>query len=93
MNKKAGFILKIVKEIEDKFNCIAYAYFDEKGGWWCICVDNYELYMKDDVFRKAVKIYHIISSKKKVKITFSYCKPLESKLKELAKNDNLILNI
>lgn len=93
MNKDSGFVLKIVRQIECKFNCIAYAYVDETAKWWNICCNDYELYMKDEEFKKFRQNWHIISKKRGIKICFCCCNPIESKLHELVNKDNLILDV
>ena len=93
MNKYSGFILKIVRQLEERFNCIAYAHVDENGKWWNVCIDNYDIYMKDLEFKKFTHAWHIIAKKRGIQILFCYCKPLESKLGQLAKEENLVMNI
>ena len=93
MNKYSGFVLKIVKQIEEKFGCIAYAYVEENDKWWCICVNDYDLYMGDEDFKKLRKNWHIIAKKRKIGIVFCYCHPIESKLSQLANNNNLVMNV
>ena len=93
MNKYSGFVLNIIKQIEEKFNCIAYAYVEDTGKWWNICVNDYDLYMSNQDFKQFRHNWHIIAKKRKISITFCYCNPIESKLGELAKKDNLVMNI
>lgn len=93
MNKYSGFVLKIIKQIEEKFNCISYAYVEDTGKRWNICVNDYDLYMSNHDFKQFCHNWHIIAKKRKISITFCYCNPIESKLGELAKKDNLVMNI
>lgn len=90
------YIFKIIKEIEERWGCICYAYLDSNTPntniWWTICIDNYELYTSEEI-KPWFDKYRNESNKRGIKILFCYCNPIESKLLELAKNDNLILNI
>lgn len=93
MNKYSGFVLKIIKQLEEKFNCIAYAYVEDTGKLWNICVNDYDMYMSNQDFKKFRHNWHIIAKKRKIGILFFYCNTIESKLGELANKDNLVMNI
>lgn len=92
MNKYSGFILKIVKQIEEKFDCIAYGYIEDNHNWWNVCVSDYNIYVNED-FKRFCKNWHIISRKRGFKILFSFCTPIESKLNQLSNNYNLVMNV
>lgn len=85
-----SFILKVVRETEERFACICFAHKTNIG--WIICMDDYDSYMNKEN-RPWFNKWHEESKKRGLKIVFCYCNSLESKLLELAKDDNLILNI
>jgi hypothetical protein len=85
MNKK---ILNLCKAIEDKFNCICYAY--EDSFYWAICIDNYNLYFSTEFF-KFTK--YLRAKYKKLRLVFFYCNPSEKSLLKLASENNLVMSI
>lgn len=91
-----GFIFKIVKKTEEKFGCICYSYKDSNTPktycWWNVCIDDYDSYTSND-FKNWSSCCHAEAKKVGINILFCYCNPLESKLVELAEQDNLIMNI
>jgi len=96
MNER-GFVYKVVKNIESKFSgVISYAYLDfninKTYRWWCVCIDNYELYTSAE-FRNFANNWQKLSKKINAKIVFVYCIPKEKKLIELSENNNLIMNV
>lgn len=97
--KERKFILKIIKHIEREFGVIAYGYkwtnTPDTFSVWNICINNYELYMADKRFKAISKVYHIAWRKSfpdNLRMGFCYCEPKESKLLELADQDNLVMN-
>jgi hypothetical protein len=92
LKNSSGFILKIVMQIECKFNCLAYAYLDEITKLWHICCDDYELYANDEIYKEFRAKCHNLSKERGVKIVFCYCNPTESQLINLIDN-NLIMNL
>lgn len=93
MNER-NFISKLVRQTEEKFGCICYAYKDSNmsNTWWNICIDNYEIYYSDE-FRAWAKKWYRKSKDVKISLVFCYCKPIEEKLANFAAEDNLILNL
>ena len=93
MNER-NFIYKLVRQTEEKFGCICYAYTDGNTNktdvWWDVCIDNYELYYSDE-FCAWIKEWHRKS--KDINLVFCYCPPIEEKLAKFAEEDNLILNL
>lgn len=89
-----NFIYNLVRQTEERFKCICYAYKDGNDTkthvWWSICIDNYELYFSDE-FRKWTKEWHDKSRNNRMRILFCYCNPSEEKLAKLAEEDNLVL--
>lgn len=88
----SGLILKIIRQIEEKFNCITYAYIEENNDWWNICISNYDVYRGDE-FKKLKNNWRIILNKRKIKAVFCYCNPIESNLIKLSNDNNLIMNV
>jgi len=91
MKKEVSFIQKVVKLTEKNFGVICYAYKD--GDWWWICINDYDIYSKDELYKKWKENWRKIGKSISVNVTYCYCNPLESKLRELSDNDNLIMNI
>lgn len=93
MNER-NFICKLVRQTEEKFGCICYAYKDRNmnNTWWDICIDNYEIYYSDK-FRKWAKEWYRKSKDVTINLVICYCKPTEEKLANFAAEDNLILNL
>ena len=64
MKNEHKFISKLVKDIEDKFSVLAYAYRDGNKSkthvWWTICVNNCDLYYKTVTSLHFIFIYSII---------------------------------
>lgn len=90
-----SIVFKIVKIIESEFpNVIAYAYLDNNTSmtetWWSICIDNWELYHSAEF--KEFSSGCRKQLKKKIKLLFCYCNPLEKKLLQLAEDNNLLIN-
>lgn len=92
MTKYSGFILKIIKQIENNFDCIAYGYIDDSNNFWHICVSNYDIYISIE-FKDFCKKHYITSIKRGVRILFCFCNPIENKLKYLSDNYNLVMNV
>lgn len=96
MKNERKFINKLVKEIEDKFSVLAYAYLDgnepKTHVWWTVCVNDYNLYVSDD-YKKFISQKRVVANKLDIKLLFAYRNTLESILVELAEQDNLIMNI
>lgn len=91
-----SFILKVIRQTEERFGCICYAHLDSNtpktNVWWSVCMNDYEAYMNKDNRTWFDKWYQE-GKKRGIKILFCYCNPVESKLLGFAKEDNLILNI
>ena len=96
MKNECKFINKLVKDIEDKFSVLAYAYLDgnepKTHVWWTVCVNDYNLYVSDD-YKKFISQKRVVANKLDIKLLFAYRNTLESILVELAEQDNLIMNI
>ena len=96
MKNERKFINKLVKDIEDKFSVLAYAYLDgnepKTHVWWTVCVNDYNLYVGDD-YKKFISQKRVVANKLDIKLLFAYRNTLESILAELAEQDNLIMNI
>ena len=96
MKNERKFISKLVKDIEDKFSVLAYAYLDgnepKTHVWWTVCVNDYNLYVDDD-YKKFIVQKRVVANKLDIKLLFAYRNTLESILVELAEQDNLIMNI
>ena len=96
MKNERKFINKLVKDIEDKFSVLAYAYLDgnepKTHVWWTVCVNDYNLYVSDD-YKKFISQKRVVTNKLDIKLLFAYRNTLESILVELAEQDNLIMNI
>ena len=96
MKNEHKFISKLVKDIEDKFSVLAYAYLDgnepKTHVWWTVCVNDYNLYVSDD-YKKFISQKRVVANKLDIKLLFAYRNTLESILVELAEQDNLIMNI
>lgn len=96
MKNERKFINKLVKDIEDKFSVLAYAYLDgnepKTHVWWTVCVNDYNLYVSAD-YKRFTEQKRVISNKLGIKLLFAYRNTLESILIELAEQDNLIMNI
>ena len=96
MKNERKFINKLVKDIEDKFSVLAYAYLDgnepKTHVWWTVCVNDYNLYVSDD-YKKFISQKRVVANKLDIKLLFAYRNTLESILAELAEQDNLIMNI
>ena len=96
MKNERKFINKLVKDIEDKFSVLAYAYLDgnepKTHVWWTVCVNDYNLYVGDD-YKKFMAQKRVVANKLDIKLLFAYRNTLESILVELAEQDNLIMNI
>ena len=96
MKNERKFINKLVKDIEDKFSVLAYAYLDgnepKTHVWWTVCVNDYNLYVGDD-YKKFIAQKRVVANKLDIKLLFAYRNTLESILVELAEQDNLIMNI
>ena len=97
--KERKFILKIIKHVEREFGVIAYGYKwtnpSRTHSVWNICINNYELYMADKRFKAIANVYHKAWRKTfpdNLRMGFCYCEPKESKLLELAEQDNLVMN-
>lgn len=96
MKNERKFINKLVKDIEDKFSVLAYAYLDgnepKTHVWWTVCVNDYNLYVSDN-YKKFISQKRVVANKLDIKLLFAYRNTLESILVELAEQDNLIMNI
>lgn len=96
MKNERKFINKLVKDIEDKFSVLAYAYLDgnepKTHVWWTVCVNDYNLYVSDN-YKKFISQKRVVANKLYIKLLFAYRNTLESILVELAEQDNLIMNI
>lgn len=95
MNER-NFIHKLVRQTEERFGCICYAYKDGNASktniWWNVCVDNYELYYSAK-FRDWTKRLHSKSKEFNIILLFYYCNPIEKKLAKLAEENDLIMNL
>ena len=96
MKNERKFISKLVKDIEDKFSVLAYAYIDgnepKTHVWWTVCVNDYNLYVSTD-YKRFAEQKRVVANKLDIKLLFAYRNTLESILVELAEQDNLIMNI
>lgn len=96
MKNEHKFISNLVKDIEDKFSVLAYAYLDgnepKTHVWWTVCVNDYNLYVSND-YKKFIEQKRVVANKLDIKLLFVYRNALESILVELAEQDNLIMNI
>ena len=96
MKNERKFISKLVKDIEDKFSVLAYAYLDgnepKTHVWWTVCVNDYNLYVSDD-YKKFISQKRVVANKLDIKLLFVYRNTFESILVKLAEADNLIMNI
>ena len=96
MKNEHKFISKLVKDIEDKFSVLAYAYLDgnepKTHVWWTVCVNDYNLYVSAD-YKRFTEQKRVVANKLDIKLLFAYRNTLESILVELAEQNNLIMNI
>ena len=96
MKNEHKFISKLVKDIEDKFSVLAYAYLDgnepKTHVWWAVCVNDYNFYVSAD-YKRFIEQKRVVANKLDIKLLFAYRNTLESILVELAEQDNLIMNI
>ena len=73
MKNEHKFISKLVKDIEDKFSVLAYAYIDGNEPkthiWWMVCVDNYSLYTSKE-YKEFTEQKRIIFKKLDIKVVF-----------------------
>ena len=96
MKNEHKFIIKLVKDIEDKFSVLAYAYKDGNEPkthiWWTVCVDNYSLYTSKE-YKEFTSQKYAIFKKLNINVIFAYRNTFESILVKLAEADNLIMNI
>lgn len=87
-------IYNIVTKLEERFGCLAWAHkeFKPDGSfrWWSICIDDYEIYRKDIVFKKLTSAWHKVSKKK---LVFFYQSANEKIFEKLLNEDNLIMNV
>lgn len=93
---RVEFISKILTKVESlQQNVICYAYQEKFGGKsvYNICVSDYDIYTKDERFKRLTKAWHLIAKNMNLKIIFWYCSPLEKNLVELMEADNLIMNV
>ena len=90
--KETAFILSIIKKLESLVDgMIVYAY--KERSWYSICLSDYDYYFHDHRFNTLSRAWHKAAVARGFRISFAYCKPLESKLKKLADEDNLIINV
>lgn len=87
-----SLISKIVRNTEEKFGGICYAYQDHDSGYWWIAVDNYASYSSQE-FKQWSKNWHKVADRRRVNLVFCYCNPNELALQKLADEDNLIMNV
>lgn len=96
MKNERKFISKLVKDIEDKFSVLAYAYRDGNKSkthvWWTICVNNCDLYFSKE-YKEFTSQKYAIFKKLNINVIFAYRNTFESILVKLAEADNLIMNI
>ena len=92
MNERK-LIYKILRQIESVFpDVFAYGYKDEDSEcnrWW-ICIDDYYTYRSEEFKSLAENIRKTL---KGLTCVFSYVKPIEKALLQLADSDNLVLNL
>lgn len=89
-NAEANIVLRVIKDIETNFaDLIAFAYIEENGKWWNICISDYSVYCSDE-FKEKVKS---IRRKYALRLIFSYRNPDEKILLNLAEKENLVLNL
>lgn len=90
--KGKAFILSIIKKLESLVDgMVVYAY--KECSWYSICLSDYDYYFHNQRFKTLSKAWHKAAVARGFKISFAYCNPLESKLKKLADEDNLIINV
>lgn len=87
-------ILNIVIKLEEKFGVLAWAHKDFMSDgsfrWWSICIDNYEVYKNDKVFKKLTYAWHKVS---KQKLVFFCQSAQEKNFEKLLNENNLIMNV
>ena len=92
MNERKA-IYKALKKIESVFpNLFAYAYKDKgsEHSYWWICIDDYDIYRSDNFSNLTENIRKTLNG---LTCVFSYVKPIEKVLLQLADSDNLVLNL
>lgn len=92
MNERK-LIYKALKKIESVFpNLFTYGYKDEgsEHSYWWICIDDYYTYRSGE-FKSLTE--NLRKTLKGLTCVFSYVKPIEKALLQLADSDNLVLNI
>lgn len=87
-----SFISKIVRNTEEKFGGICYAYVDKDSGYWWIAINDYSVYSSKE-FKIWSKNWHKVADKRQANVVFCYCNPNELALQKLADEDNLIMNV
>lgn len=87
-----SFISKIVRNTEEKFGGICYAYEDKDSGYWWIAINDYSVYSSKE-FKMWSKNWHKVADKRQANVVFCYCNPNELALQKLADEDNLIMNV
>lgn len=96
MKNERKFISKLVKDIEDKFSVLAYAYRDgnypKTYFWWTVCVNDWNLYVSDE-YKGFIAQKNVVANKLNIKLLFAYRNTFESTLVKFAEADNLIMNI
>lgn len=86
-------IYKALKKIESFYpNLFTYGYKDEgsEHSCWWICIDDYYIYRSEEFKSLAENIRKTLRG---LICVFSYVKPIEKALLQLAEADNLVLNI
>ena len=90
--KEKAFILSIIKKLESLVDGMV-VYAHKECSWYSICLSDYDYYFNDQRFKTLSRAWYKAASARGFKISFAYCKPLESKLKKLAYEDDLIINV
>ena len=91
---KYDFLNLVVRKVEEAFpDVICFATFDSEIKVWEININDFEIYMRDEKFKKFTKPYYKMAQKFKIKIVFCYRLADERLLTELLQQENLIMNI
>ena len=95
--KAEDYVLGVIQKFEVKFpDVFCYAYRDanasEDHRWWLICIDDVNLYMKNETFKNFSKAWRVIGRKNGVRLVFCCRGYTEKILVDLMNKGNLIMN-
>ena len=84
----------ILRKVESlNSGVICFAYKDENVDWYYICVNDYEFYKGDQMFKHISKTFRKLAKNLKIDLVFCYVLPTEKMLVSLNEKNNLFLNI